>query len=87
MPDLESILALAAKFRARRVRVGDVEVELSDAAFAAPAPAGASDLGTPETELCACGHDLAIEHSETGCLRGCGVDSCLREPAAPPEEP
>ena len=53
-----------------------IEIELDPSAFAALATAAEPMRIEPEG-LCKCGHDLASEHSESGCLRGCALEACV----------
>lgn len=72
---LEETLKLMAKYRATRVKTGDLEVELSPLGFEM---GPGVERGAMESEAndCMCGHPL-LEHGDHGaCLRGCGVDAC-----------
>lgn len=53
-----------------------IEIELHPSAFTAPATAAEPMRIEPEG-LCKCGHDMASEHSESGCLRGCAFEACI----------
>ena len=47
-------------------------------------PVATSGPPVPATQhdelLCKCGHSLATEHTDAGCLQGCAVGFCLDEP-------
>jgi hypothetical protein len=72
---LEAVVQLAVQYRAVRVKLGDIEVELHPSAFAAP-PTAASDKADVINDVCRCGHSLSVEHNETGCLLGCPESVC-----------
>ena len=59
-------------------------VDFSPLAFAAPEPAEGSKTVAQAlaSDICACGHDIAVEHAESGCLRGCPLEKC-GEPTKP----
>jgi hypothetical protein len=88
---VEDILALALKYRARRICAGDIEVELHDSAFAGDAAAPAVPPPPPEMPddrgtVCACGHSIEIEHGSDGCLNGCSLAVCAAKRGEEPPE-
>lgn len=40
---------------------------------------------TAKEDTCSCGHSIAVEHNEFGCLQGCSVSLCASTDAAPGE--
>lgn len=73
---LEAVAQLAVQYRAIRVKLGDIEVELHPSAFAPPPPTPASDKADVINDACRCGHSITVEHSEAGCLLGCPESTC-----------
>jgi hypothetical protein len=76
---IKILAAAMTEARVQRVRLPGLpagwEIELHPSAFAAPA---AEPTAIPEAEPdCKCGHDLATEHNEAGCLRGCPHEACV----------
>lgn len=74
---LEQVLQLARQYGAKSVKLGAcdaVEVEM----FEASVPVSVSDktFTSDVSDHCQCGHSIAIEHGQLGCLRGCDIDSC-----------
>jgi len=82
--DLERLLKLALKHKARRLRCGELEVELDPSAFAPlPTPANPDDVvkaleAARKEVTCRCGHPYD-EHNEMGCLHGCPLGTCAPE--------
>ena len=68
----ERVLSLAVRYRAARVTCGAIVVEMHPSAFIVPDVRPAAD----DRDKCACGHSLAVEHRESGCLRGCSEETC-----------
>lgn len=76
--ELPQLIDLMLVRRVRYVRLADgVEVELDESAFvAAPADPVASSPRVNDPDRCQCGHSFMVEHGESGCLRGCLVETC-----------
>ncbi len=80
------LLPLMVRCGATMVRMPDgLEVHLP-AAFAAhplagqPAPTAQDAARAMQSEpICPCGHPLATEHVEAGCIHGCPHDACSAE--------
>lgn len=69
---LREIAGVMREVGATRFSCDGLEVELG--------PARAPDAPPADGEtvpiVCPCGHDLDVEHNDTGCLRGCAVEKC-----------
>ena len=72
--DIEGTIQLMQKYKVRRFKTDDLELELAPQAFAG----GPTTLeATPDAAVCRCGHPLETEHTEAGCLRGCPLEKCI----------
>ena len=71
--DMTKLIELAQKFGAKRLKVGDFEVEF----FVPVQPSSAEGESIPSVPPnCACGHPL-VEHNDAGfCFQGCPEDKC-----------
>lgn len=88
--EAERVATIADVMRAkglRKVRVGDLEIELGDKPReTVPIPPGASVTPTPGPDesfmlpaegLCRCGHPM-VDHAAHGCLvGGCPIETCM----------
>ena len=75
---LKFTVAEMIALKVQRARWPDgVEIELHPSAFAAPLATAAEPMRIEPEGLCKCGHDMASEHSESGCLRGCALEACI----------
>lgn len=83
---LRDLLLLMHEHRAVRIkttlyvedRAAPTEIELAPNAFAEVPQSKAPE--STETERCRCGHSILTEHTEHGCLMGCELTLCGREP-------
>lgn len=78
--ELEAFVDFMERRAVRRLRVGDIEIELA-ASQKAPAEETSNEetvsaLKAPAANLCRCGHDLDTEHNSLGCLYGCSEVLC-----------
>ena len=82
---LDKIAQDCRRLGIRRLRVGDVEVEFWPAAPTPTKPltkkevdevAKAFGVGNDPEDRCACGHSMATEHNDCGCLLGCDLALC-----------
>lgn len=82
VPILELVLRKMLQYKARRVKVGELEVELSPEAFSPvwQAPQDATPPPAPPDEQCTCGHPLH-DHTQAGCVMGCEIEICGRAEA------
>lgn len=90
MTEAERVATIADLMRAKglkRVKVGDLEIELGEAPrVTSPIPEGASVTPPPDPDrsfmmpaedLCRCGHPM-VDHAEHGCLvGGCPIETCI----------
>lgn len=77
---LEDVIRLCVEHHVLRAKCGGVEVEMHPSAWASPPLA---EERAVDADFCACGHSIAIEHAEGGCLRGCRLDLCVSQDRVP----
>jgi hypothetical protein len=79
LPEIKDLKLLAREHGVRRVRVGDVEIELVPVSAAMSAAATARQ---PESLVprCGCGHPKFDHRADIGCIHGCSPSRCIPNP-------
>lgn len=73
--DVEAMAAAMARAHVQRLVVGDITIEMHPSAFTQTPTSPPTEH--PDADICKCGHSIAIEHNEAGCLKGCALDQCV----------
>lgn len=73
---VEELLKLAVKYKASRIKVGTIEVDVSPVAYMSAQSVEELKAAMEPDGLCKCGHEFS-SHNHAGCLHGCAVEKCV----------